>query len=308
MYTGIPYCEFLDTSIGRCSIDNVRIKFTYKFATYDWDRREAVPSIDHISNYLDVMDILDLSAGIDVSRSYKDFFKIGAYARTACIAGSDWSCAVMIGRYCFDSACKRVAPEAVLDYNPNKVPAAVAARIVSLLRGPAASFKIVRFDVAFDIPRPRSDLVLVKDPRRSYRLFEEDGARTEYQGARGSHGALKVYDKTAEMGLSVPVSRVELTVEHASFRSMADVFPRLYCFSDYQLDCSFSSLPFQVQACVLHPDLLPLLKSSSSRPTYLKYMNLMDSLSECVLVPDDFKRIDSFVTAALSTYSSGVFL
>ena len=279
MYTGIPYCEFLDTSIGRCSIDNVRIKFTYKFATYDWDRREAVPSIDHISNYLDVMDILDLSAGIDVSWSYKDFFKIGAYARTACIAGSDWSCAVMIGRYCFDSACKRVAPEAVLDYNPNKVPAAVAARIVSLLRGPAASFKIVRFDVAFDIPRPRSDLVLVKDPRRSYRLFEEDGARTEYQGARGSHGALKVYDKTAEMGLSVPVSRVELTVEHASFRSMADVFPRLYCFSDYQLDCSFSSLPFQVQACVLHPDLLPLLKSSSSRPTYLKYMNLMDSLS-----------------------------
>lgn len=209
MYTGIPYCEFLDTSIGRCSIDNVRIKFTYKFATYDWDRREAVPSIDHISNYLDVMDILDLSAGIDVSWSYKDFFKIGAYARTACIAGSDWSCAVMIGRYCFDSACKRVAPEAVLDYNPNKVPAAVAARIVSLLRGPAASFKIVRFDVAFDIPRPRSDLVLVKDPRRSYRLFEEDGARTEYQGARGSHGALKVYDKTAEMGLSVPVSRVE---------------------------------------------------------------------------------------------------
>ena len=196
----------------------------------------------------------------------------------------------------------------MLDYNPNKVPAAVAARIVSLLRGPAASFKIVRFDVAFDIPRPRSDLVLVKDPRRSYRLFEEDGARTEYQGARGSHGALKVYDKTAEMGLSVPVSRVELTVEHASFRSMADVFPRLYCFSDYQLDCSFSSLPFQVQACVLHPDLLPLLKSSSSRPTYLKYMNLMDSLSECVLVPDDFKRIDSFVTAALSTYSSGVFL
>lgn len=109
MYTGIPYCEFLDTSIGRCSIDNVRIKFTYKFATYDWDRREAVPSIDHISNYLDVMDILDLSAGIDVSWSYKDFFKIGAYARTACIAGSDWSCAVMIGRYCFDSACKRVA-------------------------------------------------------------------------------------------------------------------------------------------------------------------------------------------------------
>ena len=52
MYTGIPYCEFLDTSIGRCSIDNVRIKFTYKFATYDWDRREAVPSIDHISNYM----------------------------------------------------------------------------------------------------------------------------------------------------------------------------------------------------------------------------------------------------------------
>lgn len=197
MYTGIPYCEFLDTSIGRCSIDNVRIKFTYKFATYDWDRREAVPSIDHISNYLDVMDILDLSAGIDVSWSYKDFFKIGAYARTACIAGSDWSCAVMIGRYCFDSACKRVAPEAVLDYNPNKVPAAVAARIVSLLRGPAASFKIVRFDVAFDIPRPRSDLVLVKDPRRSYRLFEEDGARTEYQGARGSHGALYRYGFSA---------------------------------------------------------------------------------------------------------------
>lgn len=308
MYTGISYREYLDTSIGRCSIDNVRIKFTYKLATYDWNKHEAVPSIDCISNYLDVMDILDLSAGIDVSWSYKDFFKIGAYARTACISGLDWSCAVMIGRYSYDSSCRHVAPEAVFDYNPNKVPAVVAGRIISLLGGPSVRVKIVRFDVAFDIPVSRSDLILVKDSRRSYRLFEENGARTEYQGSRGSHGALKVYDKTAESGLTVPVSRVELTIEYASFRSVADVFPRLYRFSDYQLGCSFSSLPFQVQACVVHPDLLPLLKSATSRPTYIKYMKLIDSLSECVLSPDDFKHIDSFVSAALSTYSLGVFL
>lgn len=306
-FSDIPYGLCLDTSIGRCSVDNIRVKFSYMYTTYNYDKRCTVPSIDEISNLLDLYDIFAAHPSADVTWSYKDYFKIGAYCRTACISNDDWSCAVLIGRYCYDSSCKLVAPEAVFDFNPNKVPLYVVSRIVSLLKGPAVEIRIIRYDIAFDIPVSRDDVVLVRqDLRRSYRLFLENGAKTEYLGARASHGALKLYDKSAESDLSYPMTRVEITVEASSFKSVRDVFPSLYRFSDCQLDFSFSSLPFQVQACVMHPELLPVLRTSTSPHTYRKYLSQINSLSECVLIPDDFKAIDSFVISALSKYISGV--
>ncbi len=304
----IPYGLSLDCSIGTCSIDGLRLKFTYRNKAYSWEKHVPVPAIDRISALLDSLDIVDMGSGFDVSWSYKDFFKIGAYCRTARISGGDWSCAVMVGRYCFDLDCKQVAPEAVFDYNPNKVPAAVASRIVRLLRDSALSVSVVRFDVAFDIPVPRSDVVLVRDARRGYRLFEDHGAKTEYQGERGSHGAMKLYDKMLEAGLSEPLTRCEITMEYSRYSTVSTLFPKLYSFTDYQLDVAFASLPFQVQACVYHPDLLPVLKLSMERHAYKKYVAMIDAMEQCVLIPDDFLSIDRFVHSALNTYLSGVAL
>lgn len=118
-YSGIPYGFYLDTSVGRCSIDSIRIKFSYKFSTYSWSKKCAVPAVDYISDLLDLYDIFAMYPTADVSWAYRDFFRIGSYCRTACISGVGWSCAVLVGRYCYDSSCKLVAPEAVFDFNPN---------------------------------------------------------------------------------------------------------------------------------------------------------------------------------------------
>lgn len=46
MYTGIPYGEYLDTPHCRVSIDNVRMKFSYKYKNYDFEKHQAIASID----------------------------------------------------------------------------------------------------------------------------------------------------------------------------------------------------------------------------------------------------------------------
>lgn len=307
-FDGIPYARYLDTSIGRCSIDNLRVKFTYKLSVYNWSKGCSVPSIDFISNLVDVFDLTTAFGEVNISWSYKDFFKIGAYVRTASISGLDWSCAVLIGRYCFDDSCKLIAPEAVFDFNPNKVPSSVLQRIFTMLQGPAVEVKVLRYDVAFDIPMSREDVFLVRgDTRRSYRLFLDGGSKTEYLGARSSHGSLKLYDKTKESELSVPVTRAEITVEAVSFSSIRDVFPSLYAYHGYQLDVSFSSLPFQVQVCILNPEFIPLLRASCCPHTYRKYMSQIDSFSGCALLPDNFEQIDRFIQSSLMAYMEVVF-
>lgn len=307
-FDGIPYARYLDTSIGRCSIDNLRVKFTYKLSVYNWSKGCSVPSIDFISNLVDVFDLTTAFGEVNISWSYKDFFKIGAYVRTASISGLDWSCAVLIGRYCFDDSCKLIAPEAVFDFNPNKVPSSVFQRIFTMLQGPAVEVKVLRYDVAFDIPMSREDVFLVRgDTRRSYRLFLDGGSKTEYLGARSSHGSLKLYDKTKESELSVPVTRAEITVEAVSFSSIRDVFPSLYAYHGYQLDVSFSSLPFQVQVCILNPEFIHLLRASCCPHTYRKYMSQIDSFSGCALLPDNFEQIDRFIQSSLMAYMEVVF-
>ena len=110
---------------------------------------------------------------------------------------------MLFGRYCYDSSCKQIAPEAVFDFNPNKVPLEILQQVIARLRGPALIVELVRFDIAFDSPCKREAVTLVQDQRRSYRLFREKGAITEYQGARSSHGSLKLYDKTKESAFLV---------------------------------------------------------------------------------------------------------
>lgn len=53
MYSGIPYGQYLDTPNCRVSIDNVRLKFSYKYKNYDFDKHEATTSIDLYSAYID---------------------------------------------------------------------------------------------------------------------------------------------------------------------------------------------------------------------------------------------------------------
>lgn len=306
--SGISYHWCFDTAGCTVSVDNIRIKFTYKYQHYSFDRRVAVPSVVNICHLLESLSYQcqDESA-YDTEWSYHDFFKIGAYSRVCRVFGGKllepWSCAVLIGRYCFDSQVKLVAPEAVFDFNPNKVPPEVVSRLLGLLRGPAVSVGLVRYDVAFDFPLPRSEVHLIRDNRRGYRLFDEGGAVTEYQGARGSHGAVKIYDKTKESGLDVDVTRCEITVSGDFCGSHAELFPRLICFADVQTNLSMVNLPFEVQACIMHPDLLPVLRSTCHRNTYSKFAKMIDSLFTKSLTHEEWTRVDRFIRCCLLEFT-----
>lgn len=304
MYDGISYGCYLDTPLCRVSIDNIRLKFSYKYQNYDFRRGEAVPSVDQVSRLLDGLELY--FDGIDTSWSYCDFFKLGNYSRTCTMKGDGWSFAVMIGRYCTDSTTKQVAPEAVIDFNPNKVPQTAFSRIISLLNGSAVTASLIRYDIAFDYACKRNEVFFASDLSRSYKQFREpgvNGAVTEYQGERSSHGAVKIYDKTKESGLSCDVTRCEITVDKKNKKQLADLYPALFNFSNVQIDTSFSELPFPVQACILHPDLLPLLSEMSFK-TRKKYLEQIAHYDRVSMIPNDWKEIERFIETALMTYTN----
>lgn len=302
MFRDIPYGLYFDTNTCRVSIDNIRLKFEYKYTIYNFDHRQTVTSLDLISRQLDNQ----FFEGLDVMWNKLDFFRIGSYCRTCSIKTLDWSFAVMIGRYCFDNACKMIAPEAVMDFNPNKVPLEIVQRFVSLLQGSALSVTVQRFDIAFDYALPRAEVRLIEDKSKGYRLFREQGAVTEYQGKRSKHGALKLYDKTKESELPVPVTRCEITIEHSLYKSVADVFPNLFYYGAEQLDITFVDLPFEVKACILCPDLIEVLRNSCNRHTFQKYICKVKEYGKISLAPTNWLEIDRFIHSALTTYTKGV--
>ncbi len=177
MYSGISYGLYCDFPSCRVSIDSVRLKFTYALNSFVWSRGFSILSIDKMSFIIDNLQIA--GADFDVQWSYKDFFKIGAYCRTARVSGclpgtcEAWSFAIMFGRYAYNASSHFLEPEIVMDFNPNKVPLSVISKFLLLLRDGVKSVRVVRFDIAFDFPVARNDVYFVRssDGRRAYRLF-----------------------------------------------------------------------------------------------------------------------------------------
>lgn len=151
----------------------------------------------------------------------------------------------MIGRYTFDSTCKQIAPEIVFDFNPNKGPNDVSAEIIKRLRVGSLQVSITRYDVAFDFPLPRDHVTLIPNDRQEYKLFRDSlKGVTEYQGVRSNHNAMKLYDKTRESALAVPVTRCEITVGGDYDKSLQHLLPVLVVLGDLQTDMGFADLPF----------------------------------------------------------------
>ena len=302
MYNGIPYGEYLDTPQCRVSIDNARMKFSYKYKNYDFEKHQAVASIDLYAKKIDQLFFADC----DVVWHQCDFFKIGNYVRTCAVSGidpftGDWSCAVMIGRYTFDSSCKQVAPEIVFDFNPNKVPADKYTEIIKRLNDGAIHLSITRYDVAFDFPIPRDHVTLIPNDRQSYKLFRESQKGvTEYQGERSNHNAMKLYDKTKESALAVPVTRCEITVGGDYNKSMQQLFPVLVVLGDLQMDTGFADLPFPVVTCLIHPDMIPVLKSKVDHKTWKKYSDMIATHGQRNLSPGCWSDVDRYISSRLS--------
>ena len=278
------------------------MKFTYKYKNYDFEKHRATSSIDLYSGLIDRL----FFEGCDTAWHNCDFFKIGNYARTCTISGIDpfageWSCAVMVGRYTYDNTCKQVAPEIVFDFNPNKVPDDMSSTIIRLVSDSALHVDITRYDVAFDFPIPREHVTLIPNERQSYKLFKEASKGiTEYQGDRSHHNAMKLYDKTKESSLAVPVTRCEITVSGEYINSLKQLFPVLVVLGDLQMDIGFANLPFQVVACLIHPDLIPILKEKVDHKTWKKYREQIQTHGQRNLTPGNWEEVDSYVCTRLS--------
>ena len=162
---------------------------------------------------------------------------------------ASWSSKVAIGRYLtvwrfalgdssvtlgvglFDKSCKVNMQRGFCEFNPNKVGG--DSRLYLMIERIArhvASASVSRFDFAYDVSVDRNVCRISKD-RRTYQAVISDGM-TEYLGHRNAAGFVKLYDKRVESGLSVPLTRVELTCSGAwTGKEVVENWPQVHRWS-----------------------------------------------------------------------------
>lgn len=119
---------------------------------------------------------------------------------------------VALGIGFMEPSCRVNMNRGFIEFNPNKVAGDGRFwRLLGKLAPCVAHAALKRYDLAYDVARPRKDCRLSKD-RRMYKAVISSGI-TEYLGAKNTPGYVKVYDKAAETGLSGVLTRVELTCD-----------------------------------------------------------------------------------------------
>ena len=304
-----PYNRPLALPSGIASIDNIRLKFVYSQTAYDFDSKKRYDTLEYLMQRL-TSESLFLSAHLDISTSQSSF-RIGHYLHTVTYkVDLETSFTVLIGRYCYDSSVKRLAPEAILDLNPNKVPAEKWKRVYAILCcGLFQPVSVQRFDLALDFRVPRDSLALQRrDGSKWSSVISSDGkAVTEYTGERSSHGAVKLYNKAEELGYPGDLTRLEFTLDPNRFKGLLAAFPTIRYTRPVQLDFDFSSLSFPVQAVLLHPDLLPVYQNSVERHAFAKFKKELAAVpmasSPFFMLPEaECSAVDSFVKDRLAEF------
>ena len=272
-----PYYNPLYLDGVTSSIDNVRMKYTYPNTTYNFDTGDRMDTIDELLQELTSV-VLYMEGNLDPQYN-KSYFKIGNYAHTITYKLTEGrSFAVLVGRFDYKEAHQQIAAEAVIDFNPNKIPSFVWMRITGILAARAVRIAVQRFDLALDFPILRNNLELVQRPGSSYsRLIDKNHIVTEYTGERSHHAAVKLYDKQAELQLPMPCTRLEITIEKSKFKSLSQLMPEIISHAPLELSLAFDDLPAIVQVVILHPDLYDRMSRSVHRNTWAKYKGLLEA-------------------------------
>lgn len=285
------------------SVDSVRMKYTYSKSSYDFEKNERINVLDDLLCQLN-SDRLFMEGLFDIHHMQSNY-RIGNYAHTMTYDLSDGnSFAVMVGRYSYESSDKQIAAEAVIDFNPNKIDPRVWKQITGILSSRAHSVTVQRFDLALDFPVQRGMLQLVQRPGSTYsRFVSEEGAITEYTGKRSHHAAVKLYDKSAELGLDTPLTRLEITISKDKYKTVRSLIPTIQSCAPLELSLCLNDLPFEVQAVIIHPDLYERLKASASRNTWAKYKKLIQDYDGTMFtIPDDqLDQIDRYIREYIAT-------
>ena len=296
-----PYYNPLHLDGVTASIDNVRMKFVYAKSAFDFVANER---IDTIVGLLNELTSVSLFMEGDLDHQYTPSnFKVGNYAHTIKYKLADGkSFAVLVGRYDYKESNRQIAAEAVIDFNPNKVPAKAWKRITGILAARAIRTQVLRFDLAFDFPILRDNLKLVQRPGSDYScLIDKHHVKTEYTGERSHHAAVKLYDKAAELQLTTPCTRLEITIERSKFKNLQQLMPDIISLAPLELSLAFDDLPPIVQAIIIHPDLYDRMCCSVSRNTWAKYKTILESFKTCdsgfffALPGDQITQIERYV-------------
>lgn len=272
----LPYYHPIQLPGVTASVDNVRMKYVYSKSAYDYTANERIDTIETLLNELTSV-ALFMEGDLDHQYTPSNF-RVGNYAHTITYKLTEGrSFAVLVGRYDYKESNRQIAAEAVIDFNPNKVPAYAWQRITGILAARAISSHVVRFDLAFDFPIQRSTLQLVQRPGSKYSLLsDEQYTTTEYTGQRSHHAAVKLYDKCAELQLSTPCTRLEITIERSRFKSLRQLMPDIISLAPLELSLAFDELPPVVQAIIIHPDLYERMHRKYSRNAWAKYKALLE--------------------------------
>lgn len=131
------------------------------------------------------------------------------------------SFAIGIGLNCLSENNNR----GFIEFNPNKCyQISYFKTFLNDLVNLCYEFKLIRYDVALDIPLSRNKIKMVKNSRCNYEyIYSEDHnitdgqilnrSITEYQGRRNKNKFCKLYDKTRESKLNYDLTRIEFTFD-----------------------------------------------------------------------------------------------
>ena len=304
-----PYYNPLMLDGVTASIDNLRIKFNYSRSSYDFTENKRIDTMVDLLNELTSVPLY-MEGQLDPKHKESNF-RIGNYAHTITYelaAGSSF--AVLVGRYDYKESTQQIAAEAVMDFNPNKVPAKAWKRIIGILAGRSCSICVQRFDLALDFPIPREHLRLMQRPGSRYQLLSDaQYTKTEYTGERSHHSAVKLYDKAAELDLPTPCTRLEITIDHSKFKEVEKLMPEIISLAPLPLSLELDTLYPVVQAILIHPDLYEHMMHSVSRNTWAKYKLQLENYHTndgdfFLTVPaDQLKQIDKYIHTYLADIS-----
>jgi len=185
------------------SLDMVRLR-----CDYGNKAQELCDFLGHLASY-------DLRYDITYAYSFNRFKYRHLWTVKDTLDGSSWTVGLGIGD---------TPTVGFIEFNPNKCERSPLFKCFwEDFRMKTYKRELVRYDLAIDIPRPRSEVFLVRQGKKTYSMYQTDDGVTEYQGKRNTSGFIKVYDKTIESKLTEDLTRVELTLDRDE--DIARVFP-----------------------------------------------------------------------------------
>ena len=218
------YKTFEDSDGFKYSLDMLRLDLDF-----DLNASKVIKWLMALDTYSDVFHF-----------QYYHSLKPYTYKHLFNISVDDFSFVVGLGFVGFDNKENK---HGFIEFNPNKLENSYDFRnFRTTLFNYCDSVKLVRYDLAIDLPFPRSSVKLVRNSKKLYSYLIKDTGVTEYSGRRSNAGFIKLYDKTIESDLSYPLTRLEITLDSSS--QLEDFFPEVWIYDQQYkllLDDSLSS-------------------------------------------------------------------